>query len=133
MKLLLDTHIFLWLPSESHRLSIKSRKVIADPSNYLYLSIVSIWEIQIKVATGKLQLPIDLKNFVNIYCGYNDIQVISVIEQHIWALSTLPHHHRDPFDRMLIAQAIQGDLTLVSVDPIFADYPVRLLGVSSQS
>ena len=103
MKLLLDTHIFLWLPSESHRLSIKSRKVIADPSNYLYLSIVSIWEIQIKVATGKLQLPIDLKNFVNIYCGYNDIQVISVIEQHIWALSTLPPHHRDPFDRMLIA------------------------------
>ena len=133
MNLLLDTHIFLWLARETHRLNSESRIAMADSTNHFHLSIISIWEIQIKIGTGKLQLPTTLQDFVTIHCGYNNIKIIPVIEQQIWTLGTLPLHHRDPFERMLIAQAIQGDYTLVSADTIFTHYPVRLLGRASLS
>jgi PIN domain nuclease of toxin-antitoxin system len=133
VNLLLDTHIFLWLVGEQHRLSKESQAALADPENQFHLSIVSIWEIQIKIGTGKLQLPLSLRDYVAAHCGHNSIRLIRITEHHIWTLGTLPPHHRDPFDRMLIAQAIRGNFTLVSADAIFAQYPVRLLGRSPQT
>ena len=89
--------------------------------------------MQIKHTIGKLELPLSVQNFFLIHRYLLNLQSISVREQHIWALGTLPYHHRDPFDRMLIAQATIDKLTLVSVDTIFQQYDVTLLGPSLTS
>jgi PIN domain nuclease of toxin-antitoxin system len=97
------------------------------PGNRRYLSIVSVWELQIKVSSGKLTLPTSVQHFVATYRSANSIYPLSISESHIWALATLPFHHRDPFDRILIAQAITEGWTLVTADALFVDYPVQLL------
>ena len=127
MNLLLDLHIFLWIVNEPQRLSPRVVAALSDPRNRRYLSIVSVWELQIKVSSGKLMLPTSVQQFVATYRSANSIYPLSIIEPHIWTLATLPFHHRDPFDRILIAQAITEDWTLVTVDSIFAQYPVKIL------
>ncbi|MFZ4659659.1 MAG: type II toxin-antitoxin system VapC family toxin [Caldilineaceae bacterium] len=127
MNLLLDLHIFLWLANEPHRLSPSTMAALRAPGNRRYLSIVSVWELQIKVSSGKLTLPTSVQHFVATYRSANSIYPLSISESHIWALATLPFHHRDPFDRILIAQAITEGWTLVTADALFVDYPVQLL------
>ncbi|RME63059.1 MAG: type II toxin-antitoxin system VapC family toxin [Caldilineae bacterium] len=127
MKLLLDTHIFIWLAAAPERLTPQIRKDLEDPDNTLLLSVVSIWEMQIKHQLGKLELPLPLRSFVRSQLSFNDIQVLPLVEEHIWALGTLPLNHRDPFDRILIAQANAENCVLASMDKIFQKYPVKLL------
>ncbi len=103
MRILLDTHIFIWIVTEPERLSPKLTGSIIDRQNSLFLSLASIWEIQIKVALGKLDLKGDLATIVDIQIEQNSIQLLSIDAKHIYALSNLPAHHRDPFDRLLIA------------------------------
>ena len=133
MRLLLDTHIFLWLGQGSNRITPEMLTVLTDGQNQLFLSTVTLWEMQIKHALGKLELPTSVQNFFFIQRHLSNLQIISVTEQHIWTLGTLPHHHRDPFDRMLIAQAMTDNFTLVSADTSFAQYPVALLGRSNST
>ena len=128
MKLLLDLHIFLWMILESHRLPATVVTALNDSSNRRHLSVVSIWELQIKVSTGKLILPDSIQQFVATYRSINNIATAAISEEHIWTLGNLPLHHRDPFDRLLIAQAIHEGYTLVTADPIFKAYPVKRLG-----
>jgi PIN domain nuclease of toxin-antitoxin system len=127
MKLLLDLHIFLWLVHEPHRLSSTITAALQDVTNQRYLSIVNVWELQIKVNIGKLALPSPIEQFVTEQRVLNSIHSLPLLEEHVWSLAALPLHHRDPFDRILIAQAIAEDFTLVTVDAFFAAYPVNLL------
>jgi PIN domain nuclease of toxin-antitoxin system len=127
MSYLLDTQIFLWLVREPYKLSGQVLTILRNPSNQLYLSTASVWEMQIKVAIGKLSLPESVQEVVETHRQYESIDALPVIEPHVWSLANLPLIHRDPFDRLIIAQAIAENLTLVSEDAIFTHYPVKLL------
>lgn len=112
---------------ESGRLSDAAADAIADVRNRLFLSAASIWEIQIKVAGGKLTLSRPLKEVVLDQRELNDVRILPVQSRHVFMLDWLPDHHRDPFDRMLIAQAVRDDLVLVTCDAKISLYPVPTL------
>jgi len=127
MNLLLDTQAFLWLDSDPARLSIAARQACADRQNTLWLSVASAWEMQIKTALGKLRLARPLGETVAQQQSVNGLQLISVELAHVLALQELPPHHKDPFDRLLIAQARSGDWDIVSNDRQFKAYGVRVI------
>jgi len=127
MKFLLDTHIFLWWILEDPKLSRFAGDVIADSDNELYLSSASTWEMIIKSAIGKLSLPASPEMFIRNQLYLNEITPLYITIEHTFALATLPMIHKDPFDRMLIAQAIYEDLTLVTDDPTIKQYHVNVL------
>jgi PIN domain nuclease of toxin-antitoxin system len=126
MKLLLDTHTFIWWDSEPAKLSQKTLALCQDQANILLLSIASIWEMQIKLQLGKLKLNLPLTEVIESQRQTNNIEVLPITLSHVLALESLPTPHKDPFDRLLIAQANVEDAVLVSCDPIFAQYPVKL-------
>lgn len=127
MKLLLDTHIFLWLIDGNPNLSQNAKQAIEDESNTLHLSIVSLWEITIKNSLGKLELAIPLEQIVINFILPSGIEILPIHLPHLLILQTLPFHHRDPFDRLLISQAKYETLTLVSEDRMFEQYEVQIL------
>jgi PIN domain nuclease of toxin-antitoxin system len=127
MKLLLDTNVFIWLNDAPHRVREQVMAVIANPDNDLFLSLTSIWEMQIKIQLGKLELSDSLPDILKTQQVENNLQVLTIDLNHIWSLENLPNHHRDPFDRLLIAQAQTEGMTLVSADGIFEMYDVDLL------
>lgn len=127
MKLLLDTHIFLWWDSEPTKLSNNVLTALTDPRNSLFLSVVSAWEMQIKKDIGKLSLRIALADMLIEQETKNQIKVLPIEAKHIFGLETMPQHHKDPFDRLIIAQAIVEDLTVISNDGIFSSYGIKLL------
>ena len=128
MKLLLDTHTFIWLDDDaSGRLSEAATEAIADLRTPVYLSVASIWEVQIKVALGKLTLHRPLKEALIEQRAVNGLRVLPIRSRHVFALDWLPDHHRDPFDRTLVAQAARDGLALVTCDPQIARYPVSTL------
>ena len=123
MNLLLDTHILLWWLADDPGLSEKQRSAIADPANVVYVSAASAWEIAIKKALGKLIAPDDLGAALIA----SELEQLPITVAHAEAVGGLPPHHRDPFDRMLIAQAEVENLTVVTGDPVFAKYEVTRL------
>lgn len=124
MKLLLDTHTLLWFISGSSNLSASARIAIEDPANEKYVSIVSVWETAIKVSIGKMTLIAPFDALFPQQLHVNGFQLLPVKVEHTSVVSTLPFHHRDPFDRLLIAQAIDEKMTIVSLDEVFDDYGV---------
>ena len=124
MKLLLDTHILLWWLSDNDQLSLKARELISNPENDIFVSHVSLWEIQIKVMTGKIQ--VDLSRLIAQLSQNNFIQLTSHTD-HILQLAKLPPYHQDPFDRMLIAQALSEPLKLVTHDKYVSMYSESIL------
>jgi PIN domain nuclease of toxin-antitoxin system len=127
MKLLLDTHSFIWWDSEPDRISSHALALCRDPENTLLLSVVSAWEIQIKMQLGKLKLDLPLAEVVASQERINNLEILPIRLEHVMALEKLPIHHKDPFDRLLIAQAGIEEATLVSRDSIFAKYPVKVV------
>ena len=125
MRLLLDTHTFIWWFSDSKRLSSNSYESIADPENDLVLSLISIWEIQIKSQLAKLTLNAPLPEVIDRQRQINKLQLLSLELNHIYTLNQLAHHHRDPFDRLLIAQSIAEQLVLVSKDAVLDRYNIQ--------
>lgn len=125
MKLLLDTHAFMWCDSEPEKLSRRVQELCKDPENILLLSVVSIWEMQIKSQLGKLKLRMPLPELIREQ-QENGIEILPVEPNHTFALDSLPNHHKDPFDRLLIAQAIVEGAVLVSADPLIKQYPVSV-------
>lgn len=123
MNLLLDTHVLLWWLDDPSRLSKAARKAIGDGGNQVYVSAAVVWEIAIKKAIGKLDAPDDLENVLQA----NRFQTLPITVQHAMGILVLPDHHRDPFDRILIAQALVEGFKLVSFDPQIAKYPVAML------
>jgi len=126
VKLLLDTTVFLWFISDDRRLPAPVRSAITTPSSDVSLSVVSLWEIQIKHALGRLPLPDAPGAYIPRQRERHQIEALPLVEAAVGHLAKLPGHHRDPFDRMLICQAIEHDLRLVSPDPAIHAYPVRL-------
>lgn len=123
MRLLIDSNAFIWMVSQPRELSALSREVLADPANERFLSIVSIWEIAIKLSLGKLALPGTLQAAVD---GMG-AEMVPITLAHIGRIQILPFHHRDPFDRMMIAQALEEGLTVVTRDRHFQNYGVPVL------
>ena len=126
MKLLLDTHAFIWMLEAPEKLSERVIQAHNDSTNTLYLSVVSLWEIQIKLAIGKLEMDVSLAQIVREQLQGHRFQLLDIRAEHVLALEELPRHHGDPFDRLLIAQARVEGLPLVSIDNVFEQYPVEL-------
>ena len=126
MRLLLDTHIFIWWADQPEKLSPAALSALEDEANELLLSVASVWEMQIKMQLGKLKLSLPLKELVKNQQEINDLTVSPVALTHVLALDALPFHHKDPFDRLLIAQSIEEKLTIVTADSQFSAYSVQL-------
>lgn len=127
MKLLLDTHTFIWWDSEPAKLSPQVLALCQDRTNSLLLSVASVWEMQIKLQLGKLKLDLPLAEIIESQQQRNNIEILPVLLTHVLALQSLPAHHKDPFDRLLIAQANVEEAALASSDPVFAKYAVNVL------
>lgn len=127
MNLLLDTHIFIWSQIALRKISARKLQFLKDPQNALFLSLVSIWEIQLKIQTRKLSLPKPLPDIITEQQTVNNLQILPITAEHIYELESLPFHHKDPFDRLLIAQAAVENFTIVTNDPQFSAYPIKIL------
>ena len=127
MKLLLDTHAFLWWITDDPQLSAKARELISDSHNTLYWSAASSWEVSIKYALGRLPLPDTPEEFLPVELGKNRVESLSVIDAHAFQAGRLPRHHADPFDRMLVAQAQIELLVILSNDRKLTHYDVDIL------
>jgi PIN domain nuclease of toxin-antitoxin system len=125
MRLLLDTHAFLWWVDDAPELSVKAREAIADPSNECLLSLASCWEMAIKVSLGKLRLAGTVERFIPEQLAVNRFGTLDIGFRHVARVANLPFHHRDPFDRLLAAQAEEDRLLIVSADRIFEQYGVK--------
>ena len=122
---LLDTHTFLWFVTRDAKISGAALAVLRDPANTLLLSMASVWEMAIKVGLGRLPIPQPLDVFVPEQARRNRIDLLPISFAHAVRVATLPHHHRDPFDRLLVAQALVEDLPVVGRDAAFDAYGVR--------
>lgn len=128
MRLLIDTHIFIWWNGNLNLLAPQTRALCEDRSNTLILSLASVWEMQIKYQLGKLTFNQPLAEIIISQQRANGVEVLPITAQHIYALQDLPSHHKDPFDRLLIAQANIEKIALVTADPVFQQYDVKLAG-----
>ena len=126
MTYLLDTHIFLWWILENPKLTQNTRDIISDPNNILYLSTASTWEMVIKSGIGKISLPLSPEKFIRNQLFLNDISVLDIKLEHTLSLANLPMIHKDPFDRILIAQAKWEDLTFITDDAMIQKYSVKM-------
>jgi PIN domain nuclease of toxin-antitoxin system len=127
MRLLLDTHIFLWYISGDGRLPTAMKDAIRDPGNEAYLSVVSVWEAIIKHQLGKLPLPRPPETYLPEQRRRHLIGSLDVDEESVARLAGLPSLHRDPFDRLLICQAMRHGLTIATVDSVIQSYPITVL------
>ena len=127
MRLLLDTHTFLWAVQGDSRLPLSVIELLEDPQHTVLLSLVSVWEMAIKKGLGKLELGNTLEGFVEEKISLYGVELLPIHYRHLLRVEALPPFHRDPFDRLLIAQAIEENLPLVSLDSHVRTYPVQLL------
>ena len=125
MKVLLDTNTFLWGLSAPERLSLTARNAVASAERFL--SVASIWEVLIKVRTGKLPLPVPTGNYLTTQMSCNGVSVLSIKLEHVLQIERLELHHRDPFDRVLIAQSLEEGWPIITSDPVFKKYPIRVI------
>jgi len=125
MKVLLDTHAFIWAITDERRLSPRARRLIA--SSELWWSVVSLWEAIQKAQVGKLSLPLPAGPFLTGELSSNHVRLLPVSLSHVLRVEELPLHHRDPFDRLLIAQSIEEKWPIVTADPWFSRYPVDVI------
>jgi PIN domain nuclease of toxin-antitoxin system len=127
MKVLLDTHAFLWWITDDQRLSLRAREIISEGENEVFVSAATGWEIAIKAQIGRLGLPTELQQFIVEQLKVNAIKSLPIEMRHALHISTLPAHHRDPFDRMLVAQAQLENLPILSTDPDIGKYEVTII------
>jgi PIN domain nuclease of toxin-antitoxin system len=126
MKALLDTHTFLWAIADEGKLSRRAKQIYTGPHD-LWLSVASMWEIMIKVQAGKLPIPQPAGPYLVKKLAQNQIELLPVSLDHVLGVETLPMHHRDPFDRLLIAQSMEEGWPIITADPWFARYPVEVI------
>lgn len=127
MNLLLDTHAFLWFIEGSERLSATARELIEESANRPFLSAASLWEMAIKLSLGRLHMGRPFEDLIPEQMRLNGIQLLGIELEHVAPVTTLPFHHRDPFDRLLVAQAMVEQMPIVSADPAFDAYPIGRL------
>lgn len=126
MRFLLDTHVFIWSFQNTNKLSRRAVRALTDPTNRLFISVATIWEMQVKVALEKLDLDDSVENIIEEQIA-NGFDVLDIKKLHALNVGNLPTPHKDPFDRMIISQAIVEDMTVITVDPMFPSYPVKVL------
>jgi|SRR5688572_10956311 PIN domain nuclease of toxin-antitoxin system len=127
MKILLDTHTFIWFVMGNTKISAVARTLIEADNNEKIVSTASLWEIAVKLSIGKLNLALSFDEFVSKQLYGNGFDLLKIETGHISSVSTLPLHHRDPFDRLLIAQAIVENIPVVSADKAFDSYAINRL------
>jgi PIN domain nuclease of toxin-antitoxin system len=127
MKVLVDTHTFLWAFLHDHRLTSKAKQILRSDEHELVFSLVSLWEIAIKIKTGKLNTIGSSVAYIRDEMNAYGMELLPIRYEHILQLESLPHHHSDPFDRLLIAQAITESLPILTGDKAFKDYGVKLI------
>ncbi len=126
MRVLLDTHALIWHQEGNSRLSATSDRIISHPDNEVYVSIATLWEMAIKRSQGKLETDKSPVEYLAVYLDQG-AKLLGITPEHVMAVESLPLHHRDPFDRMLIVQAQLEGLTLVTVDEAFSQYDVSTI------
>ncbi len=124
-RVLLDTHVFLWFITADPRLDAEAVEILDEPSVDVLLSVASLWEIAIKHSIGKLKLLDGYEALVTGQVEENGIHLLPIEPRHLLRLTDLPLHHRDPFDRLLVAQAVEEDLPIIGADEAFDAYPVH--------
>ncbi len=122
MKLLLDTHTFLWFIGGNQKLSGYAKELIGSPANERFLSVASLWEMSIKASLGKLRLELTFDRIISEHIDANAISLLHISAEHLDILTSLPFHHRDPFDRLIIAQGHSENIPVVSKDKAFEEY-----------
>ncbi len=127
MRVLLDTHAWLWFVLGDQAISGKARSIIEDPANEKFISPASFWETAIKISIGKYALPTPYDEFVKHAIAGQGFSILPVLPVHTSALITLPFHHRDPFDRLLVAQALTEPMPLISIDATLDAYGIKRL------
>jgi PIN domain nuclease of toxin-antitoxin system len=127
MKLLLDTHTFVWFIDGNHNLSVEARNLIEDWRNQRFLSMASLWEMSIKVSLSKLELKMSFTELVKREVYRNAIELLEIRPEHLDELAKLPFHHKDPFDRLIIAQSLAEQIPVLTKDGAFVNYPVTVL------
>jgi PIN domain nuclease of toxin-antitoxin system len=125
--ILLDTHVWLWLNTSIEKIPPETLALLTDPDQDIFLSAASTWEIAIKHASGKLTLPVEPALYISSRIAENGIRPLPIRLGHSFQAAILPLHHRDPFDRMLIAQAQMEGMQLATADPMIAHYDVPIL------
>ena len=125
MRLLLDTHTFLWWVQDAPALSVKAHAAITNPENECLLSLASCWEMAIKLSLGKLKLPTTIDRFIPEQLAINGFRQWPIEFKHVARVARLPFRHRDPFDRLLAAQALEDGIAIVSADQVFRRYGVK--------
>ncbi len=123
MRLLVDTHAFLWFISDDPRLSGLAQQLMTE-RNELFLSVSSLWEMAIKISLGRLTIPLPYNEFIRQQLDTNQIEILPIQIDHLSLVTELPYHHRDPFDRLLIAQGLKEKLPIISTDGAFDAYQV---------
>lgn len=126
MRILIDTHILIWHLNDDPLLSLNRSKIITEHSNSVYVSVASLWEITIKQSLGRLKTKRTIEDISKTVSG-STVSLVPIEINHLTALSALPHHHKDPFDRLIIAQAIAEGWSIMSVDEHFEDYGVTVI------
>jgi len=127
VKVLLDSQVWIWMRNAPARLNAKARRILTDERNELVLSAATPWEIAIKVAVGKLRLPCSVEEFVSTRSAATRVTPLPITQLHAIESAALPPHHRDPFDRVLVAQARLETLRLMSTDDVFESYDVDVV------
>lgn len=127
MRLLLDTHAFIWYTTDSSRLSTTGRSLIDNGDNDILLSTASVWEMAIKHSIGRLNFSVPFMEFIKQQIAVNRIEILEISFDHIEVVASLPFHHRDPFDRLIIAQSMAEQISVLSVDAIFDAYAIARL------
>jgi PIN domain nuclease of toxin-antitoxin system len=127
MRFLLDTHAFTWFVTDSPRLSLRVKQLIEDDYNEKIISVINIWEMAIKHSVGKLSFTVPFPQFIEEQMRLNNMDLLPIEISHINIVSTLALHHRDPFDRLLISQALVENIPILSIDVAFDDYLVQRL------
>ena len=126
MKLLLDTHALLWFIGNDPQLSAPARELVENPAQEIFVSAASLWEIAVKLSLEKLKLPRPFGEVFPRQLDLNGFELLPISCWHLNQLMVLPFHHRDPFDRLLIAQALADGMTIVTCDPEFPKYPAKI-------
>jgi PIN domain nuclease of toxin-antitoxin system len=127
VKILLDTHVFLWIVADDPRLTPRYRSYVVDPDSELFLSVASCWEIVIKAGLNRLQLPFPATDYILKHLELNQVSLLGVRPAHLKELEILPALHRDPFDRMIVAQAKSESMGILSKDKAMRGYEARIL------
>ena len=125
MRLIIDTQVLIWWTNDVSNISPRVQDIIFDLDNELWLSLVSIWEMQIKISFGKLNLPRPLPDIIATQIEENQIKILPIELSHVYTLDRLPLHHRDPFDRLIIAQSLTEKMPIASIDKAFDAYSIE--------